>query len=113
MTVSTADGIAFDKLCRVTGISVPVPEYKFALTHGRQWRFDWAWPQQRVALEVEGGQYQIGRHQRPAGFVEDMQKYNRAALDGWLVLRVIPKQLTSPDTLDMVRAALAMRRVNR
>jgi hypothetical protein len=108
--MSTADGIAFDRLCRIVGLPLPVPEYKFALALGRQWRFDWAWPKHRIALEVEGGHYKVGRHQRPAGFVEDMHKYNAAALDGWLVLRVIPKDLQSTTTLDMVRKALEQRR---
>ena len=54
----------------------------------RQWRFDYAWPYQRVALEVEGGSWKFGRHVRGKGFEDDCEKYNAAVVDGWKVLRV-------------------------
>jgi hypothetical protein len=30
-------------------------EYRFAREYGKQWRFDFAWPAVRIALEVDGG----------------------------------------------------------
>jgi hypothetical protein len=45
----------------------------------------------RVAVEVEGGAFSGGRHTRGMGFVADCEKYNVAALDGWLVLRFVPR----------------------
>ena len=53
----------------------------------RRWRFDFAWPSSRVAVELEGGLYTRGRHMRPTGFAADCEKYNAAALAGWTVLR--------------------------
>lgn len=38
-------------------------------------------------VEVEGGQYTRGRHQRPRGYQADCEKYNAAALLGYRVLR--------------------------
>jgi len=108
--VSTANGIAFDRLCRVNGIAVPVAEYKFALSLGRDFRFDWAWPDYLVALEVEGGMFARGRHVQAAGVRRDMDKYNSAILLGWAVLRCLPEQLTTT-ALDLARTALARRRV--
>ena len=35
------------------GIAEPVYEYKFHPT--RRWRFDLAWPDKKVAVEVQGG----------------------------------------------------------
>lgn len=58
----------------------------------RQWRFDFAWPALHLAVEIEGGVFTGGRHTRGAGFVSDMEKYNAAALAGWLVLRYTPQQ---------------------
>ena len=109
MSSSTARGVSLDKLCRACGVSVPVPEFQFALAAGRKWRFDWCWPREKVALEVEGGSRSGGRHTRHDGFVEDMAKYNAAALDGWLLLRVTPGELQSTTTLDLIRRALALR----
>ena len=34
----------------------------------RRWRFDFAWPDPMVAVEIEGGLYQSGRHQSFKGF---------------------------------------------
>lgn len=68
------------------GFPPPVSEYHFAAPL-RDWRFDAAYPDLRVAFEVEGGQYINGRHVRPGGFDKDAQKYNAAALLGWQVYR--------------------------
>lgn len=84
------------------GLPEPVKEYRFHPT--RRWRFDWAWPDHKVALEVEGGAYINGRHTRGAGFIHDMQKYNEAALHGWLLIRVTPKQFYSDAPLLVQRA---------
>lgn len=87
----------FDKLCDLGGVPKPVAEYRFHPL--RKWRFDWAWPAQKVALEVEGGVWIQGRHSRGAGFLKDAEKYNTAATMGWRVLRVTPKQIDNGEAL--------------
>lgn len=72
--------------------ATPVREYPFHPT--RKWRFDFAWPDVKVAVEIEGGIYKIGRHQRPEGFRKDCEKYNEATRLGWSVLRFTPSDLT-------------------
>lgn len=62
--------------------AAPEREYRFHVQ--RRWRFDFAWPTERVALEIEGR----GRHQTVAGTRRDCEKYNTATLMGWRVLRV-------------------------
>lgn len=71
----------------------PVPEYRF--THPRKWRFDYAWPDQMIAVEIEGGIWSRGRHTRGSGFIKDMEKYNEAGKLGWRVFRFTPQQLQS------------------
>ena len=105
--MSTADGLAFDRHCAIAGIPRPVPEYRFALVHGRRWRFDYAWPELRVAVEIDGGGFVHGRHHRPAGFAEDCVKLNTAAIDGWIVLRATPAQVRDGSIFEFVRRALA------
>lgn len=72
-------------------LEAPEREYRFHDT--RRWRFDFAWPAHKLAVEVEGGGYSQGRHTRGDGFEKDMEKYNEAITAGWAVLRVTPDQV--------------------
>jgi len=79
-------------------------ELKFHPT--RKWRFDYAWPSYRVALEVEGAVWTGGRHTRGKGFLGDMEKYNEATLLGWKVYRCTPDQVKSGAAFDLITRAL-------
>ena len=63
----------------------PVREYVFAKP--RRFRFDFAWPEKKVAVEIEGGQWVNGAHNRGAHFQSDADIYNLAVMQGWRVLR--------------------------
>ena len=88
-----------------------VSEYRFHPT--RKWRFDFAAPRYRVAVEIEGGVYQRGRHNRPAGFVADAEKYNAAAGMGWRVIRLPGPMLTTNPTGAVAQVNAALRRRKR
>ena len=66
-------------------------EHRFHPT--RRWRFDFAWPDHKLAVEVEGGAWTGGRHTRGSGFVADCDKYNAATVLGWRVLRYTTSHL--------------------
>lgn len=83
---------------------MPLTEHKFHVT--RRWRFDYAWPEHQLALEVEGGVWVGGRHTSGAGFVKDMEKYNEAACMGWRIIRCQPRQLCTMHTVETLRRAL-------
>ena len=83
----------------------PVREYRF--DPGRKWRFDFAFVRDRVGVEIEGGAWVRGRHTRGAGFARDCQKYTRAAVLGWRVLRFTSGQVTSGEALAVIREALS------
>ena len=72
----------------------------------RRWRFDFAWPDQKLAVEVEGGVFSNGRHSRGKGFTEDCVKYNQAVLLGWRVLRFTTAQITQNEAVEIIKSAL-------
>lgn len=61
-------------------------EFRFHET--RKWRADFAHIESRTLIEIEGGIYVNGRHNRAAGFNADLEKYLEAALLGWRVIRL-------------------------
>ena len=81
-----------------------VAEYEFL--PDRKFRFDFAFVEHKIALEVEGGVWKQGRHNRPEGFLKDIEKYNAAVVEGWKVLRCVPNELTSIKTIEMLKSAL-------
>ena len=94
----------FTALCRSDLRVTCVRELKFHPV--RRWRFDYAIPEHKIAVEVEGGVWTQGRHTRPRGFLGDMDKYNTATALGWRVLRVTPDTLTTRATLDLIRRTI-------
>jgi hypothetical protein len=88
------------------GLPPPIPEFRFSPP--RKWRFDWAWPDRKVAVEQEGGIWIRGRHSRGVGMLKDMEKYNRAALLGWRVFRFTPDQVESGDAALFMKGVLAL-----
>jgi very-short-patch-repair endonuclease len=93
---------------------LPAPAREHRFDAFRRWRFDFAWPTtelpgqpgRRLAVEVEGGRWGRGRHMRPMGFAGDCDKYNEAAMQGWLVLRFTDNQVRSGRALDLIKRAL-------
>lgn len=93
-------------------IGLPRPETEFRFDSKRKWRFDFAFPEHKVALEVEGGVWIRGRHTRGSGFILDMAKYNAAAALGWRVLRCTPQDIKSGKALTMVEQVLQSKGVS-
>ena len=80
-------------------------EYRFrGLSDQRKWRFDFViLPLYlQIAVEIDGGSYVYGRHNRPKGFAADCEKYNQATLMGWKVLRYTPNQAIELAPLEIV-----------
>lgn len=77
--------------CKAVGLPAPTPEFKFHET--RKWRVDYAWPEIKLAVEIEGGVFMAGRHSRGAGFRNDLEKYNTLTIMGWSLLRFLPEQI--------------------
>lgn len=93
-------------LAQIQASNLPAPtrEHKFHAT--RKWRFDFAFPELRVAVEVEGGTWINGRHNRGLGFEADCCKYNEAAIAGWRIIRVTPKMIFDLRAIEFIKRML-------
>ena len=49
----------------------------------REWKFDFAWPDLRVAVELEGHNV----HRKSSAYRNDREKFNAAQSLGWMVFR--------------------------
>lgn len=88
-------------------ISDAIPEFRFHPT--RKWRFDFAYPAHKVAIEINGGVWKRGRHNRGTGYIKDLEKLNAAQILGWIVLQFTPQQMKSWETHFTIVEALATR----
>jgi very-short-patch-repair endonuclease len=81
-------------------------EREFKFHPVRRWRFDFADPAKRLALEVDGGTHSNGRHNRAAGYTEDCLKMAEATLLGWRVFRATGEQVKSGEALRWIEQAV-------
>lgn len=63
-----------------------VREHRFC--EFRRWRFDWALPNKKIAVEYDGLFSVRSRHTTPTGFTNDCTKMNAATFYGWRVIRL-------------------------
>jgi hypothetical protein len=82
---------------------LPEPHLELRFHETRKWRFDFGFlVPARVALEVNGGLFVNGGHNRGAQMLKDYEKYNCAASMGWRILFVTPQQLCTAETVDLI-----------
>ncbi|MDI9256348.1 hypothetical protein [Flavobacterium sedimenticola] len=62
-----------------------VKEHRFDEVKG--YRFDWAIPSVKLAIEYEGLFSEKSGHTTIKGYVKDCKKYNLATINGWKILR--------------------------
>ncbi len=111
--------LRLDAFLRIVKAADGIPDWESEVLVApgfRGWRFDRAWPELRVALEIEGhgikrrsGRSAAGepnRHTSYVGYASDCRKYTAAALLGWKVLRFVPEEIGSMYMLETLRAAL-------
>jgi very-short-patch-repair endonuclease len=89
---------------RAVGLPEPEREYRFHPT--RRWRFDYAYPAERLGIECDGATWARGRHTRGSGFAKDAEKTTEAAILGWRVLRFTREQIESGYAVGAIERAL-------
>ena len=87
----------------------PDAEEEHKVLSHRRFRFDFAWLQVSIAVEIEGGTWVSGRHSRGAGFESDCTKYNFATRDGWRVYRFTTKMVESREAIKFLTGAWPLR----
>ena len=91
---------------RVRVAQLPEPQREYRFDGARQWRFDFAWPDWKIAVECEGGLWTQGRHTRALGFEADCCKYNAATVQGWRVLRFTRGMIQSGAAVETLTQAI-------
>lgn len=92
----------------------PVKQFRFHAE--RRWRLDFAFPDMRIGVEVDGGIFAAengtvaGRHARGMGRCNDFEKRNAAAELGWLILCYGPPQVRSGEAALQVERIVRARR---
>lgn len=95
-------------LHQITAARLPIPEREYRFHPKRKWRLDFCWPDRKppLAVEVEGGLWVQGRHNRAKSMVADMEKYNELSLMGYTLLRVPGDWVKSGRALNEIERAL-------
>ena len=89
----------------------PVLEQEYRFHPIRKWRFDYACPAARIAIELNGGVWSGGRHVRGAGYLRDREKINAAQLMGWRVIELGTGAVTDAN-LEPIIEAIAKAEMN-
>jgi very-short-patch-repair endonuclease len=93
-------------LIRAEGLPEPEREFMFAKSIGRRWRLDFAYPEKRIGIEVQGGIYVRGAHSRGTGLERDYEKLNAAQMLGWDVYQFSRKMIESGEAIDIIKRVL-------
>lgn len=93
---------------QIRAAKLPAPEREVRFHPVRRWRFDFAWPSRKLAVEIDGATWSGGRHSRGAGIERDAEKYSTAAATGWRVLRGTRAMVEDGRLLVLVEEALSV-----
>jgi very-short-patch-repair endonuclease len=92
-------------LGQLRALRLPKPEREYKFHPARLWRFDMAWPGVKFAVEVDGGTWVEGGHNRGKHMESDAEKGCEAVLLGWRVIHV------TTDMVEDMRAANYVERI--
>ena len=63
----------------------------------KRYRLDFAHPNSRTGIEIQGGVYNRGRHVTGSGYERDCRKYNLAFTSGWTIF-LLTSQMAKDST---------------
>ena len=89
---------------QVSGLPEPICQYK--IFEYRKYTADFAWPDQMVIAECEGGTWSVGGHSTGTGIERDCLKANLAQMDGWTYLRFTSGMIRDTTAIETLKAVL-------
>ena len=84
---------------RLHPVNQPVREFVFHPK--RLWRIDFAWPERKLAVEIDSSVHRI-----KARFASDIEKHNALNMAGWTLLRYTARMVKAGTAIEDVEAAL-------
>lgn len=81
------DELKSEMMFRIRALGLPEPTQEHRFHPVRRWRFDYAWIDKKVAVEIQGG---VGRsfHFNQKTLHKDSEKFLEANMLGWIVIQV-------------------------
>ncbi len=95
-------------LNRLERAGLPLGEAQVQGIPGRKFTFDRAWPDQKIAVDVNGGTFARMGHSTGVGIERDSEKACLAALAGWRYFPVTRKQIESGHATAWIAQALGV-----
>ena len=96
------DELAF----QILATKLPKPERQYRYAPPRKFAADFAWPAQRLLVEVQGGIWTRQAHGSIKGVLADIDRLNAATMAGWRLLRFTPDMVKSGAARMMIEDAL-------
>lgn len=94
-------------LNQITLYGLPQPEREFHAVPGRRYRWDAAYPNLRLLIEIQGGTWIPGLgHSSGTGIRRDCEKNNAAVLAGYRVLYVTSDMVHNGEAILVIQQAI-------
>ena len=69
-------------------LNLPVPHKEYRYARKRKFRVDFAYPEIRMGIEIDGGIFNKKAHGSITGILNDIDRNNTAAMEGWTMIRI-------------------------
>lgn len=103
--------LELELLSQIRLCDLPEPEREYRAIDGRKFRWDFAWPEHKLLVEVQGDIWAGRRgeqsgHTSGVGLSRDFEKNNMAVLAGWKVLYFTGNTIRNGEAVGKIEKAL-------
>jgi very-short-patch-repair endonuclease len=93
----------------IKAVGIPTPEKEFRWHPTAGYRADYAWPEIRAMIEVDGGTWKyrhggLSGHTTGKGYERDRIRDCEAMIHGWKVMRVTPSMVERGEAIKYIKA---------